>query len=321
MKTVRNAAVFLLMGALLSSVVQTVFLEKSSYPKYRAWKNAEDVDVLVLGNSHAENGIRAGTLSGSLSEGAGRDLTVFNYAVYGMRMEQMYYFVKEIFKTHVPDLIILETYAFCPLAESDREILARRAFDVFPLSRNKVEAIDYCVSDDPVSFYLPFVKYHTRWEWLTPGDVRILYDNSLWPVYGGNGSYDETEMTDPEDGWFRQEIPDPEELREITPSEKECLEKLLLLLEEEHVRLLFVSVPFKSQMGLDSIEQVKINNYLREHYANGDTVDMLDMNRLWTELDFGYGDLYNEGHVNAGGADKVTGCLLEYLRGRYFWGE
>lgn len=314
MKRVGNAAVFLLIGALLFGVVQTVLLEKSSYPKYRAWKAAEDVDVLVLGNSHAENGIRAGTLSEGLSESAGRELTVFNYAVYGMRMEQMYYFVKEIFKTHVPDLIVLETYAFCPLADTDREILARRAFDVFPLSRNKVEAINYCVTDDPVSFYVPFIKYHTRWEWLTPSDVRLLYDSSLWPSYGGNGSYDGTEMTDSEDGWFRQEIPGPEELREITPSEKECLEKLLLLLEEEHVRLLFVSVPFKSQMGLSSIEQVKINNYLREHYVNGSTVDMLDMNRLWTELDFGYEDLYNEGHVNTGGADKVTDCLLEYLR-------
>lgn len=81
------------------------------------------MDVLVLGNSHAENGIRAGALSGSLSESAGREVTVFNYAIYGMRMEQMYYFVKEIFRTHVPDLIVLETYAFCPLADGDREIL------------------------------------------------------------------------------------------------------------------------------------------------------------------------------------------------------
>lgn len=47
MKRVGNAAVFLLIGALLFGAVQTVLLEKSSYPKYRAWKAAEDVDVLI----------------------------------------------------------------------------------------------------------------------------------------------------------------------------------------------------------------------------------------------------------------------------------
>lgn len=84
-------------------------------------------------------------------------------------------------------------------------------------------------------------------------------------------------MEDPGDKWFQQAIPAPEEVREITASEQECLEKLLLLLEENNVQLLFVSVPFKSQMGLNSIEQVKSNNYLRERYANGSTVRMLDM--------------------------------------------
>lgn len=316
-KKTAAAMMFLLIGVLLFSVIQMVFVEKSSYPQYRAWKARGDVDVLVLGNSHADNGIRASVMSHDLSERSGREVSVFNYAVYGMRMEQMYYFVKEIFKTHVPDLVILETYAFCPLADEHREILTRRAFDVFPLSRNKIEAVNYCVLDEHESFYMPFLKYHSRWESLTTYDVRVLYDSSLWPFYGSNGTYTEETMADPEDGWFQQSIPSPEDVREITPSEKECLEKLLLLLEENHVQLLFVSVPYKSQMGLNSIEQIKINNYLQENYVDEFTVQMLDMNRLWEELDFGYDDLYNDGHVNGSGSSKVTECLLDYLRTNY----
>lgn len=174
MKAARKAAVFLLIGTFLFNVIQAVLMEKTSYPKYRAWKNVENVDVVVLGNSHADNGIRAGTLSDELSVSSGESLTVFNYAVYGMRMEQMYYFVKEIFKIHVPKLVILETYAFCPLADGDREILARRAFDVFPLSKNKVEAIDYCVFNEHASYYVPLMKYHTRWEELTAYDIQLF---------------------------------------------------------------------------------------------------------------------------------------------------
>ena len=80
---------------------------------------------------------------------------------------------------------------------------------------------------------------------------------------------------------------------------------------------LFVSVTYKVQMGLDSIEMIKINNYLRKNYVDGDRIRLLDMNRLWRELDFDYKDLYNEGHVNQAGGRKVTNCLLQYLESNY----
>lgn len=313
-KTVRKAAAFLLIGGFLFTFLNALLVEKASYTKYRGWKTAENVDILILGNSHADDGFRAADMSSELCAGGG-DISAFNYALMGMRMEQMYFFVKEVLKTHVPDLIVLETYAFCPLADEHREILARRAFDVFPLSLNKIEAIRYCVTEDRVSFLFPIMKYHTRWKELSPVDFRVLYDKGSWVVTGGNGNYTEDLCPDPGDDWFQQTP--PEDLREITPTEKECLEKLLALLKERNIPLLFVSVPFKIQMDLDSIEQVKINNYLRENYVNGDTVRLLDMNRMWQELDFGYDDLFNEGHVNASGADKVTACLVDYLKENY----
>lgn len=131
------------------SLIQATLVEKSSYAKYRGWKSVVDADILILGNSHADNGFKTKEISENLYGGT----SVFNYAIYGMRMEQMYYFTKEILKTHVPDLIILETYAFCPLADEQREILARRSFDVFPLTRNKIEAINYCMPEGDVSFH------------------------------------------------------------------------------------------------------------------------------------------------------------------------
>lgn len=314
-KPLGKALIFLVILGLLFGICQSLFLEKNSYGKYRAWKDLDHVDILILGNSHADNGLRAKTMSEELGQTAGSDITVFNYSVFGMRMEQMYFFAKEILKDHTPDLILLETYAFCPLADEHREILARRAFDVFPLSWNKVEAIRYCVQEDRASYYVPLIKYHTRWKELTEQDFRILYDETLWPEYGGNGMYGIQVCPDPEDGWFEQEP--PQEPRELTPSEKECLEKFLDLLEEKDIPLLFVSLPYRVQMGLDSVEQIKINNYLSQNYVNGDSVQMLDMNRLWDELEFGYADLFDEGHANVSGADKLTARLLEYLEAHY----
>lgn len=310
-KVIVKTMAFLLIGALLFHLCEQVLMEKSSFSKYRAWKAADGVDVLILGNSHADNGLRAGTMSAALSEAAGREVRAFNYSIFGMRMEQMYFFAKEIFKTHVPDLVIVETYAFCPLADEHRDILARRAFDVFPLSANKAEAIDYCVGENQADYLIPFISYHTRWKELGKKDFALLWDPSLWPVYGSEGVGSEEQCPDPGDGWFDQAP--PEELRALTPSEEECLKWFLALLEEKGVELVFVSLPFKQQMGLNSMEAVKINNYLRENYVNGDTVKLLDMNRMWGELEFTYKDLLDEGHVNRGGADKVTACLLDYL--------
>ncbi len=313
-RTIEKTAAFLLVGCLLLSLLEALFVEKSSYGKNRGWKAAKDVDILILGNSHADGGLRAEDISNGLC--AGGDISAFNYGISSVRMEQMYFFAKEAFKTHVPDLVILETFTFCPLSDEDREITNRRAFDALPLSLNKMNAICYCVPEDRASFIFPIIKYHTRWKELSPVDLRLLYDKNLWGgVTGGNGSTSENVCEDPGDNWFQQTP--PEELRKISPVEQECLDKFLAMLAENGVSLLFVSVPFRTQKGLDSIEQIKINNYLRENYVNGDTIQLLDMNRMWQELDFDYSDLANEGHVNAAGADKVTECLAEYLRANY----
>lgn len=303
---------FLLIFAVLFSFCKDALVEKTAYAKHRAWEAAEDIDVAILGNSHADNGLRAGDMGETLSRELGKDVTVFNYSIAGMRMEQVYFFAKEIFKTHTPDVVILETYAFVELLDENREVLARLAFDVFPLSANKWEAIEYCVKEDRASYYLPIIKYHTRWKDLTASELELLWDKSRWPECGSNGIATEGTLEDPGDGWFQQEV--PEEGQALTADEEECLQWFLALLEEKDIPLLMVSLPFKQQMGQDSLEQVKINNYLRENYVDGDKVKLLDMNRMWAELDFGYDDLYDEGHASISGADKMTACLLDYFK-------
>ena len=311
---VLKVVIFVLIGVLLFELAHVVLLEKSSYSKYRNWKRIEDVDILITGNSHADVGLDPIQLEESLSQAYGTDIIAFNYAIFGMRMEQLYFFVKEALKTHVPDMLILETYALCPLLDSERDVLARRAFDMLPLSRNKIEAINYCVNEDRWSYYIPLIKYHSRWKQLNREDITLPVDARLSNDAGRTqGAAAPDACPDPGDGWFSQDLSRLEATRAITPTEAECLENLLALLAEKDIPLVFVSVPFKIQIGLDSVEMVKINNYLREHYVDDARVFMLDMNRMWSELDIDYTDLFNEGHLNASGANKATNCLADYL--------
>lgn len=307
---------FLLIGVLLFQIISGVFLEKNSYAKYRNFLKQEDIDVLILGSSHSDNGIAPEIIEKYYKDEQQSDISVFNYSIYGMRMEQMYYFMKDALKVHVPKVVVIETFAFVPLADEHREILARRAFDMLPLTLNKIEAIQYCVKEDHWSYYIPFIKYHTRWKELNQKDFSMLYNEDAWGSAGERCHYNK-EVMEEQDDYFKADTREMKELREITDTETECLEKLLDLAEENHISILFTSVPFKEQLGMTSLEMIKINNYLQKFYVNDENIQLLDMNRMWDELDFGYKDLYNEGHCNKKGALKVTNCLYGYLNEHY----
>lgn len=305
---------FLLIGLLLYRTTTVVFLEKTSYPKYRNYKAQESVDILILGSSHSDSGINAGQLESSLSQND--SVNVFNYSIYGMRIEQMYYFMREIMEDKKPKLLVIETFSFLPIEDKHREILARRAFDMFPLSMNKLQAIPYCVIDEYESYYFPIIKYHTRWKELSSSDFTVIYDDTKWSNAGKtNNSL--TEAMDEEDLYFQTDVSQINAWESINATEQECLEGILDLAKENNIKILFVSVPFKEQLGMDSLRLIRINRYLEMEYVDDSDVKMLDMNRMWKELDFGYHDLYNAGHCNEYGAEKVTNCLADYLIDTY----
>lgn len=311
-----RAAVFLVVGILLFRAVNVIFLEKSSYPQYRYFKQKESVDVLILGNSHSRNGFDAQIMEEYYEEKLGQEVSVFNYSLYGMRVEQMRFVLKELLKTHVPEIIVVETYSVIPIEEEHREVLARRAFDVFPISKNKIDAVLYCTKGDYWSYFIPFMKYHSRWKELTDKDVKMLYDENVWGNVGWTSTATDKVMEDP-DGYFDIDPSQLEEIQEITVTEKDSIEEILSIAKDNNIKVLFTSIPFRTQMDVNSLEMIKINNYLKKHYVDDENVQLLDMNRMWKQLSFGYGDLEDNGHCNIYGMKKVTNCLLEYMSQHY----
>lgn len=306
---------FFVVGIVLFQCVSSIFVEKNSYAKYKNYKAQEDVDILILGTSHSDDGINARELETALENTSGR-CEVFNYSIYGMRIEQLYYFMREVLKEKNPSIIIIDTFAFLPIADEHREILTRRAFDVFPLTQNKIEAISYLIENDKWSYYIPFIKYHSRWKELSVNDFKLLYDESSFENAGKTANRHKDVMEELDD-YFETDTAVIQETQSINETEEECFEKILELAREKDIKILLVGVPFKEQLGMDSLQMIKVNNYLENVYVDDDNIRLLDMNRMWEELDFGYADLYNEGHCNRGGAKKVTSCLAEYLMNTY----
>lgn len=314
-KYILKFLIFFIIGLVLFRCISMIFVEKSSFAKYKNYKAQNNVDILILGSSHSAVGINVVQLQDAISQ-TGCQIDAFNYSIYGMRIEQMYFFMQEILKEQNPSLIIIDTFSFVPIAEEHREILARRAFDAFPFSFNKQEAIQYLITEDRWSYYVPFIKYHSRWKELTADDFRMLYDQTTWAGAGIGGNGSEVSM-DKIDDYFDTDTSLVTEMQPINTTEKECFEKILSLAEEKDIKILLTTVPFKEQMGMDSLQLIQINNYLRKEYVEDSDMQLLDMNLSWDEMDFGYGDLMNEGHCNASGAVKTTDLLAEYIITNY----
>ncbi len=311
-----KAVTFVLIGLFLFQTVNHVFMGKSNYAKYRNYQKQDDIDVMILGNSHAEAAFSPELMETMFKDEYDQDVSVFNYSISGMRIEHLAFFMEEALKKNTPNLIIIETFTFVPIAEEHREVLSRWAFDMLPLSKNKVEAIQYCATEDYWTYYIPFMVYHTRWKELTKEDIRLVYSEAAWKNYG-EVLIEETKQLENVDDYFEKDVSDIDEIQAITDTERESIEKVIQLAEENNIQLLFVSVPYKQQLEMDSEELIKINNYLQETYVNGDNVQMLDLNRRRKELDFGYADLQDEGHCNINGAQKVTEHLMDYIIPNY----
>lgn len=315
-----KSVAFLLILLSFFSIAEDVFIRKDNWGKYQNYKAQSSIDILILGNSHANRGIGSKRIKDNLEEEYSEKVTVFNYNVDGVCMQQILYLFQELLEHQTPNLVILETYVFRPLGDEERDLLAHLSFDPLPLNKNKVEAINYCVYKNKWQHYIPFIKYHTRWKELERDDFKVFGDCGNWINSGTitwGDRFPEQICENPGDNYFNKTIPGPTEYRELQSQQQECLDQFIALLRENDVQLLFVSVPYKRQKGLNSIEQIKINNYLRDNYVDNRSIQMLDMNCMWKELDFDYKDLYDEGHVNGYGAEKTTKRIIQYLKENY----
>lgn len=311
-----KTVIFLVVGILLYQEVNAVFVEKSTYGRYLNFKHMENVDLLILGSSHSDNGIGAAAIETGLEERLGRKTDVYNYSIFGMRLEQMYYVLQEVLKTQKPKLIVIEAFSFVESEPENYEILTRRAFDYFPLSMNKIEAVKYCADGKYETYLIPLLKYHTRWKELTAEDIGYRFRSSLWEKDGR--AYNTTkQVMERKDDYFSQDFSVINEEQALGKRAEEKLQDILQLAEKNQIKVLFLSIPFKQQLGVSSVDSIRMNNYVDAKYVNGESVRMLDLNRKANEIKFGYKYLKDEGHSNRKGAKKVTNILIDYISEQY----
>ncbi len=272
----------------------------------------DSVDVLFLGSSH---GVTA-FLPQELYDRYG--ITSYNLSCEQQGMVTSYYWLREALRCQSPKAVVLECYFCFPYMVDEplnsEESYTRKALDFMRWSPVKAEAVRaICEIDekqDVWSYYLPNIRYHTRWEELDRNDY----------IYGDMAGHSELKGFAPlffylgEKGeeFVPHDTGSSDEQAEMAPLMREYLDKIADLCEEENIQLLLTITPAVSA-NLEMCNAVQA--YASER---GCTFISFNEQEVYRKMDYQMAtDNCDDGHPNIWGAVKITDHMGEVLSGQF----
>lgn len=310
-KTVRwviSALIFVLIGLFLFGGISNVLRKKTGdltdmvHSFYSIEENT--LDVLCMGSSHAYSSFQPNTLWKEYG------ITSYVMGSHRQTVATTYYLLKEALNYQKPKVLLLEAYYFHSLEKYVDEPSLRFAFDGIRLGKAKHEMISDLLCDlpwkDKVSFYIPFIKYHSRWNELKNQDfVSRTY------LKGSILDFEVQKMKEPEIPVIGCPLPEYSVL---------YFQKIMDLCRENGIQVVLYSAPYnyneESYEGVIWRQQI---NFALKPYCEELGIPYLDYQRM-EDISFNYKkDFRDYSHMNTRGAEKLTGHLGAYLVDNYEW--
>lgn len=247
-------------------------------------------------------------------------MTVYPLATDAMPVWLFINAIEEAQTYQNPELFIIDARAFGQdNTAANMEVRARRFLDSLQyLSKNwfksvrktldTINSVDETQSRWDASYYLPFIKYHSKW-----ADEDFSIHNNIGSWYSEDA------------GFFlyptlslkaREQKPveyDPDLREELDPLTEKSLYELLDYAKENDIKLLFVETP-KFMTEEDMGKANTLYDILEEEGI--DYVSYIDGSEKEMGLD-PKTDFYNAGHTNYYGAEKFTKVFAKYLDDNY----
>ena len=177
---------FLVVFSIVFFTVQNVIAykwERSEHlaGRYEEWRNAEkdSIDVLYIGSSPMYAGINPSVIYHETG------MTGYNFGTSNQVAFFEYYMFEYLMKFHTPKLVVIEMNHLCDERDVDgdselNEQLFRKVVNTMPDNGIKKEMLDVIhqryPGQDILSYWLPLLRYHSRWNQLDPYDFD--QDNS-----------------------------------------------------------------------------------------------------------------------------------------------
>ena len=252
------------------------------------------VDVVFLGSSHCYCTIYPDVIWGNYG------LSCLNMTASAQDKDSNYYLLKEVLKTQSPKVVCIEMWGLTYDRHGEQGNVYRNML-AMDLSKNAIDLIEaYVEEEEQKDYILRWPIIHTRYRELEKNDFVPMeyseYGRGSLPTYQVGRAFVATEAVE------------CTEIDELTPTNKEWLNKLYELSIEEGFELVFFLAP----TALNVTEQKQMN--AAEQFAKEKGIPYFDFNRLRFDVGIDYNrDFWDPTHMNTRGGAKVT----EYL-GRFF---
>lgn len=303
---------FVIILLLITMTLNSIFIIKTNHREKLLegiYANTEDqLDVVLLGSSHMNSGISPNALWNQ------HGITSFNYATGGQPIDVTYYILKDVLKNHKNPIVVVDLYYLGLTDKFGAEGYVRSALDNLKFSFNKVDAI---INSTPrnqwLNYLFPIFKYHDRWKELTKNDFEFDPSNAYYEK-GFDAGIDE---------YGKENTSDPSTtgMVDLPPKSEEYLNKIIDLSKKEGFKLIFTATPhdYNSTATSDHWEKepAKMFNKVAE-ISKDNNIPFINYNQMMDEMGFDFKtDMFNTGHLNVSGAEKITLTLGEFLKENY----
>jgi len=297
-----KVTVFMLLLVISFFYVSDVLLWKTSadinlYNGKHFYENEENtIDVLFYGNSHCFCTIN----NAILYEDYG--IASYNFSAGAQRIGSTYYFMKESLEYQKPKAMLVE---ICPildfeLSEGDvyRNVFALKQGENYYENVKYIDSLTNGMGGEVTDLIVQWPITHTRYAELEEEDYRDFhYFQRGFRASFANNVY---------------EMPEASAEKGVATLKEEdiyYIDQMIQLAEENDIELIFYVAPYlvqqEDQQLYNAVEQyVKSKNITYFNFTTEENIAHINYNL----------DIWNTGHVNVYGAEKVTRYLGDYLK-------
>lgn len=301
---------FLILTSILLNVCNFILEDKNAKKNVYAlrYEESDTIDVIFLGNSHANNAFLPMDLWGDYG------YTAYNFSQMSQTFPLVYYCAEDAIKMQHPQLLVVDLFAATSYG-NDFDNMHLTVDNLCFATRMKA-ITEFVAEDKKTEYYLPLYLYHDRWDELEFKDFipyYLRYAPERNPRKGVTLVSDWVECNSPNEAIRCAYSYDKAELSEETLY---WCYRLKELCDENGISLLFVVVPYECPIGgneASTIENIRMYNAI-EKWSLENNVDYLNLFRNLDMMNFNFAtDMQDESHVNILGAKKVTHEIGEYI--------
>lgn len=263
----------------------------------------ENIDILVLGSSHAFEDINTATLYDE-----------FGYAAYiaGGSIQpywNSYYYLLEVLEIHEPELVVLEAYgSVFSDTYSDHSRIIKNNLGIQDYS-TRYDSLMISAKDSEIDNYLlSYRLWHSRYEELSNSDFSNYYNTPTYEYYKGFGiNYKTNSYEEPLVDHVLESFP-------MTLKTEEYYLKIIELCKSKNIPLMIVVSPY-----ILSEQHQKIYNYSNQLALQYD-IPFINFNSSYWYDKMGLNfetDFADPSHLNYLGNVKYTKILGEEISKLY----